>query len=143
MNALNCIVGVALIAIAAIVGVHTVAEPLYYTSTEAAPYSPLWAYIDPLSAIALILGVIFGYIRLSAAGGSGDEDALTWERFAANAMFYGFVALSIAFFWNWFIILGGGLNVDAGAISVVWLAFNALMPPFSGALGIHLLRQGG
>lgn len=141
MNALNRIVGVVLIAIAAIIGIHTVAEPLYYTSTEAAAYSPLWAYIDPLSAIALILGVIFGYIRLSAA--VGDEGALTWERFAANAMFYGFVALSIAFFWNWFIILGGGLNVDAGAVSVVWLTFNALMPPFSVALGIHLLRQGG
>ena len=65
MAALKRIIGVVLIVIAAIVAIQTVFEPIYHTSTDDSPYSSAWDYINPLSAISIILGVIFGYIRMS------------------------------------------------------------------------------
>ena len=40
MERLKRVIGVYLIAVGAIVAVHTIIEPLYHTSTEAAPYTP-------------------------------------------------------------------------------------------------------
>ncbi len=48
MDTFRRIVGVVLIVTAVVVAVHTVIEPLYYTSTEASPYSPHWGKINPL-----------------------------------------------------------------------------------------------
>lgn len=140
---LNRIVGIALIVIAAIVGIHTFVEPLYHASTEGALYSPIWAVINPLSAIAVILGLIFGYIRMNAAN-ADSGGAVTWERLASNVIFYGFIAIGIAFFWSWFTLLSGGrFDMDPAARAVVWMAFDALMPPFAVALGFHLVKRAG
>lgn len=140
---LNRIAGVVLIVIAAIVGIHTFIEPLYHASTADAPYSPIWAVINPLSAIAVILGLIFGYIRMSAANAEGGG-AVTWERLASNVIFYGFIAIGIAFFWSWFTLLSGGrFDMEPAARAVVWMAYDALMPPFAVALGFHLVKRGG
>ena len=140
---LNRIAGIVLIVIAAIVGIHTFVEPLYHTSTEGALYSPIWAVINPLSAIAVLRGLIFGYIRMSAANEDGGG-AVTWERLASNVIFYGFIAIGIAFFWSWFTLLSGGrFDMDPAARAVVWMAFDALMPPFAAALGFHLVKRGG
>ena len=54
------IIGVILMVIAAIVAIHTIADPLYHTSTEARPYSPLWDYINPLMALAIVAGLSDG-----------------------------------------------------------------------------------
>ena len=139
----NRIAGIVLIVIAAIVGVHTFIEPLYYASAPGAEYSPIWAFINPLSAIAVLLGLIFGYIRMSAAN-ADSGGAVTWERLAANVIFFGFIAIGIAFFWSWFTLLSGGnFAMDPAARAVVWLAYDAVMPPFALALGFHLVRREG
>ena len=139
MEALKRIIGVILILIAAIVAIHTVIEPIYHTSTADQPHSSAWDWINPLSAISLILGLIFGYIRMSRAdGGSGPEFI------AANTLFYGFLFTAILFFWNWFGISGVGQDftaVSADARGLVWILFDALHPLLSGAMGAHLLRS--
>ena len=140
MNAFKQIVGVILILIAAIVAIHTVIEPVYHTSTEESPNSSIWDIINPLSAIAIILGLIFGYCRMSRAG----ENASGPEFIAANTLFYGFVFAAILFFWNWFGISGVGKEftaVSADVRSIVWIFFDALFPLLSGAMGLHLLRS--
>ena len=140
MNAFKQIVGVILILIAAIVAIHTVIEPVYHTSTDESPYSSIWDIINPLSAIAIILGLIFGYCRMSRAG----ENSSGPEFIAANALFYGFLFAAILFFWNWFGISGVGKDftpVSADVRSLVWIFFDALFPLLSGAMGVHLLRS--
>ncbi len=98
MGTLKQIVGVILILIAAIVAIHTVIEPVYHTSTDESPNSPIWDIINPLTAIAIILGLIFGYCRMSRAGKNSSGP----EFIAANALFYGFLFAAILFFWNCF-----------------------------------------
>ena len=139
MAALKRIIGVALIVIAAIVAIQTVLEPIYHTSTEDS-YSSTWDYINPLSAISIILGVIFGYIRMTRAG----ADSSVQEFIAANTMFYGFMFAAIIFFWNWFGIseIGSGFTaVKHNTRSLVWIIFDAILPLLNGAMGVHLIRS--
>lgn len=141
METLNRIVGAVLIVIAAAIGIHTVIEPIYYTSTDAATYNPVWAYINPLSALAMVLGVIYGYIRCRSFAHEGGASAVTWGRLAANTLFYGFVFTGIVFFSIWFDLLNPDHTVLAPASAgFLWPIVDALMPVLSGAMGITLLR---
>ena len=139
MEGLKRFIGVVLIVIAAIVAIQTIIEPLYHTSTDDSPYSSIWDYINPLSAISIILGLIFGYIRLSGVG----ADSSVQEFIAANTLFYGFIFTAIIFFWNWFGIMEIASDFTAvshGTRGVVWILFDAILPPLNIAMGIHLLR---
>ena len=140
MEALKRVIGVVLILIAAIVAIHTVIEPVYHTSSDAQPYSSAWDWINWLSAISIILGLIFSYIRMSRAGTSSSGP----EFVAANVLFYGFLFAAILFFWNWFGISGVGQDftaVSADTRGLVWIIFDAIHPLLSGAMGAHLLRS--
>ncbi len=139
MEALKRVIGVVLILIAAIVAIHTVIEPVYHTSTENQPYSSAWNWINWLSAISVILGLIFGYIRMSRAGDGSSGP----EFIAANTLFYGFLFSAILFFWNWFGIssVGQDFAVSADVRSLVWIIFDAINPLLSGAMGAHLIRS--
>ena len=139
MEAFKRFIGVVLIVIAAIVAIQTIIEPIYHTSTDDSPYSSTWDYINPLSAISIILGLIFGYARLSRAG----ENSSVQEFIASNTLFYGFIFVAIMFFWNWFGIMDIGSNFTAVSHttrSLVWILFDAILPPLNLAMGIHLLR---
>ena len=140
METLKRIIGVVLIVIAAIIAIQTIIEPIYHTSTEDSPHSSTWDYINWLSAISVILGVIFGYIRMSRAG----ADASVQEFIAANTQFYGFLFVAIIFFWNWFGISRIGADFTAvghGTRSLIWIIFDATIPLLNGAMGVHLLRS--
>ena len=140
MDALKRIIGVVLIIVAAIVAIHTVIEPLYHTSTEDSPSSAAWDWINWISVISIILGLIFGYIRMSHAG----ADSSVQEFLAANTQFYGFMFVAIIFLWNWFGISNVGSDftaVGSDPRTLVWIIFDAILPLLNGALGVHLLRS--
>ena len=141
MEALKRVIGVVLIIIAAIVAIHTVIEPVYHTSTEDSPYSSIWDIINWLSLISIILGLIFGYIRMSRA----DANSSGQEFLAANTQFYGFMFVAIIFLWNWFGISKVGSDFTAvgnDPRTMVWIIFDAILPLLNGAMGVHLLRAG-
>lgn len=137
MEAFKRFLGVVLIVIAAIVAIQTITEPLYHTSTDESPYSSTWDYINPLSAISIILGLIFGYIRMRGVG----EDSSVQEFIAANTLFYGFIFVGILFFWNWFNYVSPGFTaVGDDTVSLVWGFIDAALPPLLLAMGMCLLR---
>ena len=139
MEGLKRFIGVVLIVVAAIVAIQTILEPVYHTSTDESPYSSAWDIINWLSAISLILGLIFGYIRMSRVG----SDSSVQEFIAANTLFYGFIFTAIMFFWNWFGIMDFASDFTAvshGTRGLVWILFDAILPPLNIAMGIHLLR---
>lgn len=141
MDSLKKVIGVFLILVAAIVAIHTVAEPLYYTSTSEQPNAPIWYYINILSAISVVLGIIISYIRKSNV----SESSSVQEYIAANTLFFGFMFAAILFFWNWFGISNAGEDFTPPAksetVSMVWIIFDAILPLLNGALGMHLLRS--
>ena len=141
MESLKRFIGIVLIVIAAIVAIHTIIEPIYHTSTDGNLHSSAWDYINPLSAISIILGLIFGYIRMGRAG----ENSSVQEFIAANTLFYGFIFIAIIFFWNWFGIMSVGSDFTAVGMDtrgLVWILINAILPLLNIAMGVHLLRAG-
>ncbi len=138
MDIANRIVGAYLILVGAVVAIHTIAEPIYYTSTPTAPFSPAWTYINWSMALAIVLGVIFACIGKRATEGEGD--AVTWERLAANTLFYGLVVVGIMFFWNWLSINMDGYTSSADISGLVWIAIDATLPVLLVSLGIRLAR---
>ena len=141
MESLKRVIGVVLIVIAAIVAIHTIIEPVYHTSTDDSPHSSAWDIINWLSAISIILGLIFSCIHMSRI----SENSSVQEFIGANSLFYGFIFITIIFFWNWFGIMGVGSDFTAVGMdtrALVWILFDAILPPLNIAMGISLLRAG-
>ena len=136
---LECGGGV-LLAIGAVVAVHTIIEPLYHMSSAASPYSPMWRIMDPLEALAVVLGVIGGSRRTRRVAHDGAAP-ITREWLAANALFYGFLCVGILCFWNWCNLLRPACTaVGTDTSDVVWGCINAALPLVAGTLGLTLLR---
>ena len=141
MDSFKRIVGVYLILVAAVVAVHTVAEPLYYTSTEASPYSPHWSKINALMVLAIVLGLVFGCMRKRDIGGE-EGSAVTREYLEAHVLFYGLLFVGILFFWNFFNLHSPGFTAIAPeTVSAVWIVIDAALPLILGAMGASLLRS--
>lgn len=140
MDTIRRIIGLVLIAIGAVVAIHTIIEPLYHTSSEASPYSPIWAYINPLTALAIVLGVIFSYSRKREVDRKGGGAPVTRDFLEANTLFYGLLFVGILFFFNWFNLLSPAYTaVGADTVSAVWALIDAAFPLLSGATGLSLL----
>ena len=141
MDTLKRICGLFLVLIAVVTAVHTVAEPLYHVSSEGQPYSPLWDILNPLMAVAIVLGALFGYSRKKAADNAGDSGAVTREFVAANVQFYGFLFVGILFFWNFFNLHNSAFTaVGEDTATLVWILFDATLPLLTGAMGVFVLR---
>ena len=141
MDSFKRIVGVYLVVVAAVVAIHTVAEPLYYTSTEASPYSPHWSKINALMVLAVVLGGIFGYIRKRGAGREGGGASVTREYLEANVQFYGLLFVGILFFLNYFNLHSPGFTAIAmETVSTVWIVIDAALPLILAAMGLSMLK---
>ena len=140
MERLTRLVGGVLLAIGAVVAVPPIIEPLYHVSSAASPYSPMWRIMDPLAALAVVLGVIGGYSRTRRVAHDGAAP-ITREWLAANALCYGFLVVGILFVWNWFTLLRPACTaVGTDTSDVVWGFINAALPLLAGTLGLALLR---
>ena len=96
--------------------------------------------IATLEALAVVLGVICGYIRKRSVAHDG-EAPITRECLAAHALFYGFLFVGILFFWNWFNLLSPEFTaVGTDTSDLVWGFINAALPLLAGTLGLALLR---
>ena len=138
------ICGVILVVMAVVVAVHTVVEPLYYTSTEESPYSPAWGIIGWLMFVPLALGVCFGYARKKTVEAGGGDGPVTRELLAANVHFYGGLFLGIVFLLNWFAQITPTFTAIGGdTVSLVWIVLDAGLPLLWGSMGVFLLRGGG
>ena len=134
------IVGVFLIIVALIVAVHTVIEPLYHTSSEVdpSPYSPQWTWINYITAVGVLAGILYALRRKRGARLEKDSP-VTVGYLAANVVFYGFLFVGILFFFNWFDLLSDRFKaVTPPATSIIWIIVDAGFPLLAGALGYSL-----
>ena len=141
---MNRIVGFYLVAMAVILAVHTVVEPLYHVSADGQPYSPLWTIINPLTALAVVLGVIAAWQCKRAVDKEGDDGPVSRAFLIANTLFFGLLFVGILFFWNWFNLLSPGFTaIPPETVSLVWIIVDAALPLLWGATGVALLRGRG
>ena len=145
MDILKRIVGVVLIIAAIVLAGHMLAEPLYFDSstTDSGYNMRVWTFINPLTAFATVLGVIFGYARMRRSESEGDT-TVTREFLAANTQFFGVLFLGILFFYNWFNLLSADFNaVGPDAVGLVWIAIDAGLPIIWFPMGLRLLKGEG
>ncbi|MDE0450599.1 MAG: hypothetical protein OXI90_02385 [Gammaproteobacteria bacterium] len=136
----NRIGGVFLIAMAVLIAVHTVIEPLYHTSETGQPYSQVWEVLNPLMALALLLGIRTAYVNKRAA--AGDGVTVTRAYLVSNTLFYGFLFVGIMFLWNWFTLLSPGYSAaGSDTNSLVWILIDAALPLLMGAMGSCMLTE--
>ena len=134
MQILNRLVGALLLLTAAIVGIYFVVDQL-----EVLPF--LWGELDYLMALALVLGLIFASMRKRSLESAGLDRIVTRRYFEANLLFYGFLLITMLFFWNWFDLLVDADPQDTDH-NIVWIIVDTVAPLLWGALGIFLLRGG-
>ncbi|MCY4579070.1 MAG: hypothetical protein OXD31_08475, partial [Chloroflexi bacterium] len=92
-------------------------------------------------AVAAALGVIFAYLRKHSLEAAGLDRIVTRRYLEANILFYGFIAIAMLFFWNWFDLLVDTDPQDTDR-HIVWIIVDTVGPLLWGALGMHLLRGG-
>ena len=137
------VAGWGLIVTAFAVAIHTIVEPLYHVSTAAQPYSPFWEILDPFMVLALVVGTAFAYQGKRALDRDGDTAPVSRTYLAANARFYGFLAVGILLLWSYLNLLHPGYApTGADAESVIWMLIDATLPLLLGAQGFHLVRSG-
>ena len=138
---MNRIVGVFLVAMAVIVAAHTVVEPLYHVSADGQPYSPLWTIINPLTALAVLLGVLAAWRCKRAVDREGEDAPVSRAFLIANTLFFGLLFLGILFFWNWFNLLSPGFTaIPPETVTLVWIIVDAALPLLWGATGVAVVR---
>ena len=132
MDALRRSVGVLLLLTAAIVGIYFVVDQL-----EVLPF--LWAELNYLMAVAVVLGLIFAYLRKHSLEAAGLDRIVTRRYLEANILFYGFLLFAMLFFWNWFDRL---IDDEPQGIhrNIVWIIVDTVGTLLWGALGMFLLR---
>ena len=136
--------GIFLLAVAVVVAVHTVVEPLYHVSAEGQPYSPVWEVLDPIMVLAVALGAVVTWRRKRRVDEEGGDGPVTREFLAANALFFGFLFVGILLLWSWFnLLIPGYTAVGPETASLVWLVIDAGLPLLCGATGAALLRGAG
>ena len=134
MDALRRVVGALLLLTAAIVGIYFVVDQL-----EVLPF--LWAELNYLMALSIVLGLIFAYLRKRSLEAAGLDRIVTRRYLEANILFYGFLLAAMLFFWNWFDRLIDADPQDTDR-HLVWIFLDVVCPLLWGALGMFLLRGG-
>lgn len=129
-----------LIATGAAVFLHTIVEPIYFTTTEEQPASPLWKIIEIFVAIALCIGIIYSILLRRDC----NENTALFERLQSNLYLPGFIFCSAIFFRLWFagvLFRDTFQTMSPDVLMLGWLIFDATMPILSVSLGVHLLRR--
>ncbi len=136
------VIGALFVAIGFVVAIHTVVEPLYHVSGPDSPYSGLWTYINPLTALAIIAGVVLGWRRKMAVDAEGEDAPVTRAYVAANGLLYGFLFVGILFFFNWFNYMTPSYTaVGPDAMAVIWAFIDAALPLLCLGMGLALWRE--
>ncbi|MCY4564821.1 MAG: hypothetical protein OXE40_10140 [Gammaproteobacteria bacterium] len=138
---MNRIGGIYLIAVAVVVAVHTVVEPLYHVSAAGQPYSPFWSILNPLMAVAIVLAVAAAWRCKRAVDQEGGDAPVSRAFLIANTLFFGLLFFGIMYVWNWFNLMSPGFTaISEGTVSLVWIVVDAALPLLWGATGVALLR---
>ncbi len=143
MDSITRIIGIALVVIAAIVAIHTIIEPLYFNSAQTGSgYNEgVWALINPLTALGIIVGIILSFLRKRAVDAEGG---VTWDRLAASTLFYGFASLGILFFWSWFNLLNPNFTaIGQDAVNLAWIIIDVAFPVLAASMGIRIFKGTG
>ena len=140
MKTFHAVFSLFLIITGTVVFLHTIVEPVYFTTTEEQPASPLWKIIEIHAAIALGIGIIYSILLVRNC----NKNMALFERLQSNLYLSGFLFCSVIFFRVWFagvLFRDTFKTMSPDVLMLGWLIFDSTMPILSISLGLHLLRK--
>lgn len=110
------------------------AYPVIFTPLYHAGDAPLmaWHYMNWCIAPAVLVMLVASHIGNRRFDGEGSTDLKRYLE--ANTVFYGSMAASFIYFWNWFLALSPG-NVSDGQF---WSVLGAALPILTVVAGLRL-----
>ena len=142
MRILKRAIGIFLVLAGVAVAVHLIVEPLYYTSTEVAPSSPLWQAFHPVVIAIVVLTLMFGYMRKRDVEQGWGGAMVSREFLSANVIFYGSLVVGILYFWNWFNNISPAFTAIGGdVVTVTWTIVGVALPPLAAATGLSMWKS--
>ena len=111
------------------IAVHFIVTPFYHAGD--APFT-VWRYLNWVIAPAVLVTLVASYAGKRRFDGEGSADLKRYLE--ANTVFYGSVAASIIYFWNWFLSLSPN-NVADGQF---WSVLGAALPILMVVAGLRL-----
>ena len=142
MQFLKKVIGIFLVLAGFAVAVHLIVEPLYYTSTDSAPSSPLWQAFHPVVIAIVVLLLVFGYMRKRDVEHGWEGAVVSREFLSANVIFYASLVVGILYFWNWFNDINPAFTAIGGdVITVTWTIVGVALPPLAAATGVSLMKS--
>ena len=118
-----------IVPVGAAVAVHFIVTPFYHSGGTA---FVAWHYMNWFIAAALLLTLGGSYADKRRMDSDGAADMKRYLE--ANVVFYGTVAASIIFFWNWFLELTPA-NVSDRQF---WHVLGAVLPILMVVVGLRL-----
>ncbi len=146
MAALKKLGGAYLIGVAVVVAGYFILNP--WLGTVGWDVVAIWEVLDVFMALALLPALDYNFRRKRAADRRANGEGNTRRYIAANAAFYGTVAVAILFFHNWVSLLSGAdLGLPWGDAPanhqawVIWAIVDTLLPLVLGSTGVALWRD--
>jgi hypothetical protein len=133
--ALKQVVSVYLILVGLAVAIQFVIFPFY---EEHDSDLIVWRTLDWFMAAGLLLALAGAFLRKRAFDASGDDPG--WREYVeVNGLFYAVLALSLAFFPNWFAIEWS--SNDALVNWTIWHVIDTALPILFVVLGLRAWRE--
>ena len=133
MSVLLRIAAAYLVLVAAAIPIHFIITPLYHPGGDA-PFTA-WHVMNWFMAPAMFITLAASYAEKRRINGNGAVDLKRYLE--VNSVFYGSVAVSIIYFWNWF----NSLSPNHVADEQFWSVLGAAMPIVMGVIGIRLWQH--
>ena len=115
------------------IAVHFIITPLYHPGGDA-PFTA-WQVMNWFMAAAILITLAANYVEKRRTDGDGAVDLRRYLE--ANSVFYGTIAASIIYFWNWFSTLSPNNVADRQ----FWHILGAALPILMVVAGLRMWRM--
>ncbi len=139
MDLVKRILAVFLVATGVAAAVLLIATPLFH---DGSPEYPVWKVLNWFMAAGVLIILVVAYLRKHVRG--ADELIVT-EYLRLNLVYYGAIALTMLFFWEWFWTLNPDSETGGAVTShlVYFPIMDALFVALALSVGRRLWREVG
>ena len=139
MDLVKRILAVFLVATGIAAAVLLIATPLFH---DGSPEYPVWKVLNWFMAAGVLIILVVAYLRKHVRG--ADELIVT-EYLRLNLVYYGAIALTMLFFWEWFWTLNPDSETGGAVTShlVYFPIMDALFVALALSVGRRLWREVG
>ena len=123
---------------AAAVALNLILTPVYH---DGSPDYPVWEVLNWFMAVTVFIVLVASWLQRRAVG----KDASAFDRLRVSLTFYGAIALTMLFFWEWLWTLNPDSETgDAVTSHIIYFPIvNALFSALALTTGRHLWSDDG